>query len=174
MGLQIKLTGMKEKDAIIDYEPHQLMLYVEKDDGTFGPMITGSYLSKNYIDDFFEKMEKLRLSLLQQLKENQISPIEYYRVIHDFNVFELSRRTELSLFKVKRHLKVKGFKNATVSDLTKYAEVFDIPVSNLFQVITVENRDSETKNGVADMNVYRVRQSKTQKSKFSNNKIRIK
>lgn len=153
---------MKEKDAIIDYEPHQLMLYVEKDDGTFGSMITGSYLSKNYIDDFFEKMEKLRLSLLQQLKENHISPIEYYRVIHDFNVFELSRRTEISLFKVKKHLKVKGFKNATVSDLTKYAEVFDVPVSNLFQVITVEGRDSETKNGVTDKNIYRVRQSKTQ------------
>jgi hypothetical protein len=83
-------------------------------------------------------------------------------VIHDFNIFELSRRTEISLFKVKKHLKVKGFKNATVSDLTKYAEVFDVPVSNLFQVITVEDRDSETKNGVADKNIYRVRQSKTQ------------
>jgi len=153
---------MKEKDAIIDYEPHQLMLYVEKEDGTFGPIITGSYLSKNYIDDYFEKMEKLRLSLLNQLKENLISPIEYYRIIHDFNVFELSRRTEISVFKVKKHLKVKGFQKAKVSDLLKYAEVFDIPVSNLFQVIIVEGRDSEIKDGSTDTNIYKVRQSKTQ------------
>ncbi|OFX88533.1 MAG: hypothetical protein A2W99_09030 [Bacteroidetes bacterium GWF2_33_16] len=166
---------MKEKEAYIDYEPHQLMLYVEKDDGTFGPIITGSYLSKNYIDDFFEKMEKLRLSLLQQLKDNKISPVEYYRVIHDFNIFELSRRTEISLFKVRRHLLVKGFLKAKVSDLIKYAEVFDVPVSNLFQVITVESRDSETKDGVKDENKYKVKQTKTQSpllviTKFESNK----
>ncbi|HAN18051.1 MAG: hypothetical protein A2X13_03760 [Bacteroidetes bacterium GWC2_33_15] len=153
---------MKEKEAYIDYEPHQLMLYVEKDDGTFGPMITGSHLSKNYIDDYFEKMEKLRLSLLQQLKDNLISPVEYYRVIHDFNVFELSKRTRISVFKVKKHLKVKGFYKAKVSDLIKYAEVFDVPVSNLFQVIVVEGRDSETKNGIPDENLYKVLQTKTQ------------
>lgn len=153
---------MKEKDAYIDYEPHQLMLYVEKDDGTFGPMITGSFLSKNYIDDFFEKMEKLRVSLLQKLKENKISPIEYYRIIHDFNVFELSRRTEIPVFKVKKHLKVNGFKKANVDHLTRYAEVFDIPVSNLFQAIIVEGRDSETRNGAADVNQFRVKQTKTQ------------
>jgi len=153
---------MKEKDAIIDYEQHQLMLYVEKEDGSFGPIITGSYLSKNYIDDYFEKMEKLRLSLLNELKDNLISPIEYYRIIHDFNVFELSRRTGISVFKVKKHLKVKGFEKAKVSDLVKYAEVFDIPVSNLFQVILVEGRDSEIKDGSADKNIYKVRQSKTQ------------
>jgi hypothetical protein len=153
---------MKERDAFIDYEPHQLLLYVEREDGTFGPMITGSHLSKNYIDDYFDKMEKLRLSLLQQLKDNQISPIEYYRIIHDFNVYELSSRSGISIFKVKRHLKAKGFNKAKVSDLLKYAEVFDIPVSNLFQVISVEGRDNETKDGVPNENKYRVKQTKTQ------------
>ena len=153
---------MKEKEAFIDYEPHQLLLYVEKEDGTFGPMVTGSHLSKNYIDDFFDKMEKLRLSLLNQLKECQISPIEYYRIIHDFNVYELSSRAGLSIFKVKKHLKLKGFQKATVSDLLKYAEVFDVPVSNLFQVITVDGRDSDSKDGKSHESKFRVKQTKTQ------------
>ncbi|MDX9696417.1 MAG: hypothetical protein RBT49_11565 [Bacteroidales bacterium] len=153
---------MKEKEAFIDYEPHQLLLYVEKEDGTFGPMVTGSHLSKNYIDDFFDKMEKLRLSLLNQLKECQISPIEYYRIIHDFNVYELSSRAGLSIFKVKKHLKLKGFQKATVSDLLKYAEVFDVPVSNLFQVITVDGRDSDSKDGKSNESKFRVKQTKTQ------------
>ncbi|MGE0088690.1 MAG: hypothetical protein AB7S50_04350 [Bacteroidales bacterium] len=155
---------MKEKEAFVDYEPHQLLLYVEKEDGTFGPLVTGSHLSKNYIDDFFDKMEKLRFSLLNQLKECQISPIEYYRIIHDFNVYELSSRAGLSIFKVKKHLKLKGFQKATVSDLLKYAEVFDVPVSNLFQVITVEGRDNETKDGKPNEKNYRVKQTKTQNS----------
>ena len=158
----LKYTGMKEKDAFVDYEPHQLVLYVEKDDGSFGPIQTGSFISKNYIDDFWEKMERLRTSLLNQLKNNQISPIEYYRIIHDFNVFELSRRSGVSLFKVKKHLKVKGFKGIKLTDLFKYAEVFDIPVSNFFQVITIDGRDSETKDGLKDQIKVNVRQSKTE------------
>ena len=152
---------MKEKEALIDYEPHQLVLYVEKADGTFGPLQTGSFISKNYIEDFWDKMEKLRISLLQQVQNNEISPIEYYRIIHDFNIFELSSRSGVSLFKVKRHLKVKGFYKAKVSDLLKYAEVFDIPVSNLFQVITINGRDNETKDGLNNEKRISLRQTKT-------------
>ncbi|OFX22478.1 MAG: hypothetical protein A2041_08295 [Bacteroidetes bacterium GWA2_31_9b] len=152
---------MKENEALIDYEPHQLVLYVEKADGTFGPLQTGSFISKNYIEDFWDKMEKLRISLLQQVQNNEISPIEYYRIIHDFNIFELSSRSGVSLFKVKRHLKVKGFYKAKVSDLLKYAEVFDIPVSNLFQVITINGRDNETKDGLNNEKRISLRQTKT-------------
>lgn len=152
---------MKENEALIDYEPHQLVLYVEKADGTFGPLQTGSFISKNYIEDFWDKMEKLRISLLQQVQNNEISPIEYYRIIHDFNVFELSSRSGVSLLKVKRHLKVKGFYKAKVSDLLKYAEVFDIPVSNLFQVITINGRDNETKDGLNNEKRISLRQTKT-------------
>ena len=152
---------MKEKEALIDYEPHQLVLYVEKADGTFGPLQTGSFISKNYIEDFWDKMEKLRISLLQQVQNNEISPIEYYRIIHDFNIFELSSRSGVSLFKVKRHLKVKGFYKAKASDLLKYAEVFDIPVSNLFQVITINGRDNETKDGLNNEKRISLRQTKT-------------
>ena len=152
---------MKENEALIDYEPHQLVLYVEKADGTFGPLQTGSFISKNYIEDFWDKMEKLRISLLQQVQNNEISPIEYYRIIHDFNIFELSSRSGVSLFKVKRHLKVKGFYKAKASDLLKYAEVFDIPVSNLFQVITINGRDNETKDGLNNEKRISLRQTKT-------------
>jgi len=152
---------MKENEALIDYEPHQLVLYVEKADGTFGPLQTGSFISKNYIEDFWDKMEKLRISLLQQVQNNEISPIEYYRIIHDFNIFELSSRSGVSLLKVKRHLKVKGFYRAKVSDLLKYAEVFDIPVSNLFQVITINGRDNETKDGLNNEKRISLRQTKT-------------
>ena len=38
---------MKEKDGIIDCPQQQLILYVEKEDGTYEPLQTGSYLTKN-------------------------------------------------------------------------------------------------------------------------------
>ncbi|MFO7828227.1 MAG: hypothetical protein R6V23_06385 [Bacteroidales bacterium] len=137
---------MKEKDAYIDYEPQQLVLYVEKEDGSYGPIQTGSYISKNYLDDFWEKMIKLRLSLLEQLKENEITPVFYYKMIHDFNDLELSRRTGISLFKVKRHQKVKKFKNIKLGDLQKYAYAFDIPVANLLQIITLDEKENLSNN----------------------------
>ena len=61
---------MKENEALIDYEPHQLVLYVEKADGTFGPLQTGSFISKNYIEDFWDKMEKLRRVLELRLEQS--------------------------------------------------------------------------------------------------------
>lgn len=133
---------MKEKDAYIDYEPQQLVLYVEKEDGSYGPIQTGSYISKNYLDDFWEKMIKLRLSLLEKLKKNEITPVYYYKMIHDFNDLELSRRTGISLFKVKRHQKVNKFKNIKLADLQKYAYAFDIPAANLLQIITLDEKEN--------------------------------
>ena len=152
---------MKEKDAYIDYEPQQLVLYVEKEDGSYGPIQTGSYISKNYLDDFWEKMIKLRLSLLEQLKKNEITPVYYYKMIHDFNDLELSRRTGISLFKVKRHQKVKKFKNIKLADLQKYAYAFDIPVANLLQIITLDEKENSStieENGAQSI----VKQTKTE------------
>lgn len=134
---------MKEKDAYIDYEPQQLIMYVEKEDGSYGPIQTGSYISKNYLDDFWEKMMKLRKSLLEKLKNNEITPIYFYKIIHDFNDVELSRRTGIAVFKVKKHQKIKTFKKAKLSDLYKYAYAFDIPVSNLFQTIVIEGYENK-------------------------------
>ena len=133
---------MKEKDAYIDYEPQQLIMYVEKEDGSYGPIQTGSYISKNYLDDFWDKMMKLRNSLLEKLKNNEITPVYFYKLIHDFNDVELSRRTGIPVFRVKKNQKVNSFKRATLSDLHKYAYAFDIPVSNLFQTIVVEGKDN--------------------------------
>lgn len=133
---------MKEKDAFVDYEPQQLIMYVEKEDGSFGPIQTGSYISKNYLDDFWQKMMKLRNTLLEKLKNDEITPIYFYKLIHDFNDVELSRRSGIPVYKVKRHQKVKCFKKISLSDMSKYAYAFDIPVANLLQVIVVEGNEN--------------------------------
>lgn len=133
---------MKEKDAHVDFEQQQLIMYVEKEDGTYGPIQTGSYISKNYLDDFWDKTVKLRNSLLEKLKKNEITPIYFYKTIHDFNDVELSRRTKIPVRKVKKHQKIEGFGKAKLSELMKYAYAFDIPISNLLQAIVVE--DSNT------------------------------
>jgi hypothetical protein len=152
---------MKEKDAYIDYEPQQLIMYVEKQDGSYGPMQTGSYISKNYLDDFWDKMLKLRNSLLEKLKKNEITPVYFYKLIHDFNDVELARRTGIPVFRVKRHQKVKSFKKIKLSDLQKYAYAFDVPVSNLFQAIIVEDNENRAETDASKQPIL-VKQTRTE------------
>ncbi|MBI9053424.1 MAG: hypothetical protein JEY96_06370 [Bacteroidales bacterium] len=152
---------MKEKDAYIDYEPQQLIMYVEKEDGSYGPIQTGSYISKNYLDDFWDKMMKLRNSLLEKLKKNEITPIYFYKLIHDFNDVELSRRTGIPVFKVKRHQKLKSFKTIKLSEMQKYAYAFDIPVSNLLQAIVIEGNEDKVDSDIMQQPIL-VKQTRTE------------
>lgn len=151
---------MKEKDAYVDYEPQQLIMYVEKDDGSYGPIQTGSYISKNYLDDFWEKMIRLRNNLLEKLKNNEITPVHFYKIIHDFNDVELSRRTGIPVFKVKKHQKVKSFHKIKLSDMQKYAYAFDIPVSNLLQAIVVGDNENKAETDALKQPVL-VKQTRT-------------
>jgi len=50
---------MKEKDAMVNFKEHQVVLFTEKEDKTYGPTQTGSYISGMYLDDFRGKKRKL-------------------------------------------------------------------------------------------------------------------
>jgi len=54
---------MKEKDGTIDCPQQQVILYVEKEDGKYEPIQTGSYLTKNFLDDYEMKRHHLEESL---------------------------------------------------------------------------------------------------------------
>lgn len=139
---------MKENDAYIDFEHHKLILYVEKEDGTYGPMQTGSEISKDHLADFWFKKKNLQKSFIEKIIAKQVSPIEYYMTMQELSFAELASRADIGKRQVKRHLSADGFKKATVDMLERYAAVFDIPVVNLFQVVTgglIENRiDKDT------------------------------
>jgi hypothetical protein len=132
---------MKEKDIKIDFKPHQLIVYAEKDDNSFGPVQTGSYISKNYLDDFRQKHTHLDETLIEKLKAGEISPVYYYMMMEDLSVSELAARTGIRVGKVKKHLLTKHFGEITTTQLKHYSEVFNIPVANLFQLI--ETRDDQ-------------------------------
>ncbi len=128
---------MKEKEGFVDFPDQQMIVYVEKDDGKYGPMQTGSYLSANYLDDYFGKRRNLEQGLREQLAAYRISPVKYYMVLVDLSLAELAARTGIRKSRVKRHLEPEPFGTATVAELARYAAVFNIPVANLFQVILV-------------------------------------
>lgn len=126
---------MKEKDAHIDFIQQQCIMYVEKKDGTYGPMQTGSYITKNYLDDFWLKQGNLEESLVHKLKEGEISSVFYYMTLEELSPAELASRVKISKRKVKKHLIPVHFQKIKLSLLKRYADVFNIPVANMFQII---------------------------------------
>lgn len=129
---------MKEQDSRID-NAHQLILYVEKEDQTYGPVQTGSYMVENYLDDFFAKKEKLRQQRLAELLAGTVSPIAYYKDLVDIGEGDLARRVGVSRRKLKAQMTPAGFAKVTVAQLERYAVIFGIPVAQLFQIVVSDN-----------------------------------
>ena len=134
---------MKEKDGHVDYPDQQVILYVEKEDGEFGPIQTGSYLSANYMEDYQSKRSNLVKSLNDQLSKRTISIIQYYMVLEELTLSELSARAGIRKSKVKKHLKPDSFIKATIDELLRYARVFNVLPSELLR--SYENQTESIK-----------------------------
>lgn len=126
---------MKEDDARVDYKEHQILLYVEKSDGSFGPIQTGGYMSKNYIDDFFLKRKNLQIECFEKIRNGEISTVAYYMLLNNMTAADVAVRAGVSVSKVKKHERPAGFAKASVDLVRRYADVFGISVANMFQLV---------------------------------------
>lgn len=141
---------MKEKDVLVDFQAQQFIIFAEKSDGSFSPVQTGSYMSKNHIDDFYKIVDNLNKSLIEKLKKGEISPIYYFMSIEDLTIPELAARVRISKSSVRKHLDPKGFNKISVSQLKRYASVLNIPLANLFQIINTKEANNWYKGNVED------------------------
>lgn len=131
---------MKEKDAIVN-GGHRLVLYVEKEDASYGPVQTGSFMTEKYLGDFLEKKRRLRQELRGRLEDGLISPVGYYMQLLDIAQPDLAKRVKISRRKLRSHLTPKGFARMSLHQAQRYADVFGIPVANLFQVIIEDDEE---------------------------------
>lgn len=134
---------MKEKDLYIDFEPQQLVYYVEKEDSSYGPIISGSQLSANYLDDFWEKRRKLELTLRQQVIDNEISSVFYYMILLEMGPKDLAKRVKISYRRLKKLYIPKNFKNLKLNKILLFAKAFNIPASSIFQTYMIKEFDRE-------------------------------
>lgn len=126
---------MKEKDANAG-AGHRFIVYVEKEDSTYGPVETGSVMVENYFDDYLLKRRRLAESCLERLRSGEISPVAYYRELINISEADLACRAGVSRRKLRKHMTPEGFAGIGLPLAARYAEVFGVPVANLFQVLT--------------------------------------
>lgn len=126
---------VKENDARVDNGKQELLLYVEKSDGSYGPIQTGAYLVTNYMDDFVQKRKNLEDECLEKLSKGEVSAVGYYLLLRDMTVADVAARVGISRSNVRKHMIPAGFKKVRLETIGKYAEVFGVPLSSMLQVI---------------------------------------
>jgi hypothetical protein len=137
---------MKEKDGFIDCPQQQVILYVEKEDGKYEPMQTGSYITKNFLDDYELKRRHLEESLKKQVLSGEVSPIYYYMVLEDLTLSELAARAGIRKGKVKKHLEAAHFSAIPQETLQVYADVFNITIADMLKLLVANADDSVNTN----------------------------
>lgn len=137
---------MKEQEGFVDYPDQQMILYVEKDSGEYGPLQTGSYLSAHYMDDYNLKRRNLERELRGQLEAGLISPVRYYMVLEELTISELASRASIRKSRVRKHMDHAGFGSATVEELERYAQVFNVPPANLLQIVLIRQGEEWESN----------------------------
>jgi hypothetical protein len=137
---------MKEQEGIIDCPQQQVILYVEKENGKYEPMQTGSYITKNFLDDYELKRRNLEESLKRQVLSGEVSPIYYYMVLEDLTLSELSARAGIRQGKVKKHLKGFHFNAIPQETLQLYADVFNVTVPDILKLLTADTDGSTNTN----------------------------
>jgi hypothetical protein len=117
---------MKEKDIYIDNKTHEIILYVEKEDESYAPVVSGSYAVNHHLEDFFRMKEVLEKSLMQQWLEGRISPVYYYMVLQDMGPGDLAKRMKITRRKLRKHFIPGVFDRLDEDTLKKYAIIFGV------------------------------------------------
>ncbi len=134
---------MKEKELYVDFKQQQAVYYVEKEDDSYGPVVSGSQLSHDYLDDFYLKKRNLELDLRHKIVHNEISPVYYFMLLQEMGEGDLASRTGVSKRRLRKHCTPKGFSRISVRILQKYADIFDIPLSSFFAMLMVKDEGNE-------------------------------
>jgi hypothetical protein len=137
---------MKEKDGTIDCPQQQVILYVEKEDGKYEPIQTGSYLTKNFLDDYELKRRHLEESLKNQILSGEVSPVYYFMILEDLTLSELAARAGIRKGKVKKHLEASHFTEIPQETLQVYADVFNIAIKDMLDLLVTTPGDAAHTN----------------------------
>lgn len=106
--------------------------YAVDENGKYVKTFSKGWEPKNIVNDLawqdiFDNMEIAKTKILA----GKASPIMYYMAKCQMNVALLAEYMELSKWRVKRHLKPRGFKKLKTDQLETYAKVLGVTVDHL-------------------------------------------
>lgn len=106
--------------------------YAVNKDGKYEKVLSKGWEPKNIVnelawDDIQENMDNAN----EKIRSGKASPLLYFMEKSIMDVSLLANYIELPKWKVKKHLKPKGFKKLKQEQLENYAKIFEISVDDL-------------------------------------------
>ena len=108
------------------------LCYATDKDGNYTTVLSQGWEPKtialnNSIQEIEERIERARI----EVKEGKASPIVYYMELHKMDLIVLSDYVGMWQWRIKRHFKPNIFARLSGTVLKKYADAFDVTVSQL-------------------------------------------
>lgn len=106
--------------------------YAVDENGKYVKTFSKGWEPKNIVNDIaWQDIQERTKIANEKIKDGKASPILYFMEKNQMNVSLLADYAELSKWRVRRHLKPKGFKKIKPKHLETYAKVFEIPVDEI-------------------------------------------
>ena len=106
--------------------------YAIDENGKYVKTLSKGWEPKNIVNDIAWEGINERIEMADdKIKAGNASPILHFMEKNQMTVSILADYVELSKWKVKRHLKPKGFKKLNKDILDLYAKIFEISVDEL-------------------------------------------
>jgi len=110
--------------------------YATDDSGKYTTQLSNGWDVKiNALDVTWEEIQKRVATAKEKVLRNQASPILFFMEKNVMNIGILSSYTGFFKWQIKRHLKPAVFKKLSNKKLTKYAEVFNVTINELKNII---------------------------------------
>lgn len=106
--------------------------YAIDENGKYVKVLSTGWEPKNIVNELaWEDIQEQVDIANEKIKIGKASPIMYFMAKNQMDVTLLSNYIEIPKWKVKKHLKLKGFKKLKQEQLNNYAQIFEISVDEL-------------------------------------------
>jgi len=124
-------SAAREREDLIYKNNRELFYYFDKEKGYTRAVDYQYSANQAIIKQSWDAAEERLNMVMQEVLAGKVSPIAYYMEKVLMEVPMLADYMEMPKWRIRRHLKQKGFMKLTPNILKKYASVFDIPVEKL-------------------------------------------
>jgi hypothetical protein len=131
----MKFDEVPQDEAFLEEGRIRDLCYVIDKDGNYTSVLSKGWAPKNEAiklawNQIYDHAEDTRLLVL----DGKLSPIALYMELNIMDLTILANYMELPKWKVRRHLKMKGFKKLNPEMLAKYAEALNITAAELVDI----------------------------------------
>jgi len=131
----MKFDEVPQDEAFLEEGKIRDLCYVVDKDGHYTSVLSKGWTPKNEAlklawNQVYEHAEETRLRVL----DGKLSPLAFYMELNIMDLALLANYMDMPKWKVRRHLKMKGFKKLNTEMLSKYAEALNITATELVDI----------------------------------------